>query len=149
MNEILTTVLVVVVTFIMIVGTYRLVVGYYPASKFIIEDPPIQHNGLDANQARVMFFYTTWCPYSKEAWEPWNSFKQKVKNNRSKYGGKQIIFEEINADADKGKTALYSVKEFPSFKAETIDKVYVLKAKPTVENFELFISAAAGEETSS
>jgi len=148
MNEVLTVVLVVVLTFIVIIGTYRLVAGYYPGSKFIIEDPPVQHNGLDADQARFMFFYTTWCPWSKKAWKPWKSFKQSMKNTPVTYGGKKIIFEEINAEADKGKTALYNVKEYPTFKLEITDKVFLLKGIPDPATFDAFLTGTLGQKAS-
>lgn len=146
MSDIIWTVLIVTLTFIVVIASYRFLVGRYPASKFIIEDPPVQHNGLEATQARFMFFYTTWCPWSKKAQEPWESFKQRVKNEKATYGGKTIIFEKINAEADKGKAALYNIKEYPTFKVETIDKVFVLKAIPDPLTFEAFLVGTLGEK---
>ena len=121
--------------------------GVYPASKFIIEDPPVEHNGLEEGQARFMFFYVTWCPWCKKAWKPWKKFKQMMKNNPATYGGKKIIFEEINCEADKGKTALYNVKAYPTFKLETVNKVFVLQAIPDPSTFEAFLTGTLGQKT--
>jgi hypothetical protein len=143
------TVIVVIITFIVVVVVYRIIAGYYPGSKFIIEDPPLQHNGLDTNQARFMFFHTTWCPWSHKAWKPWNSFKQQMKNNSVKYGGKTILFEEIDAEADKGKAALYNVREYPSFKLETTEKLYVLQGVPDPATFNVFLVGTLGVKSPS
>jgi len=147
MSEVYSTVIIVVITFIIIVGSYRLIAGYYPASKFIIEDPPVEHNGLDQDQARFMFFYTTWCPWSKKAWKPWRSFKQMMKNNPAKYGGKTIIFEEINAEADKGKAALYNITEYPTFKVEITTKLYRMLGVPDPATFDVFLKGTLGEKS--
>jgi len=141
--------LIVVLTFVIIIGAYRFFVGYYPASKFIIEDPPIQNNGLDADQARFMFFHVNWCPWSKKAWKPWKSFKQQLTNTKVTYGGKKILFEEINAESDKGRAALYNVHEYPTFKLETTNKLFLLKAIPDPATFELFLTEALGVKSSS
>jgi thiol-disulfide isomerase/thioredoxin len=149
MSETIWTVLVVSLTFFLVIAAYRFFVGYYPASKFIVEDPPVQHNGLDGDQAKFMFFYTTWCPWSKKAWKPWKAFKQMLKNKPIKYGGKTVIFEEINVEADKGKAALYNVHEYPTFKLETVDKVYVLQAIPDPSTFEVFLTGTLGVKSAS
>jgi thiol-disulfide isomerase/thioredoxin len=141
-------VIIVVLTFVIIIAAYRFFVGYYPGSKFIIEDPPLEKNGLDADQARFMFFYTTWCPWSTKARAPWNSFKQLLTNNPAKYGGKTIIFEEINAESDKGKAALYNVKEYPTFKLETNDKLFRFIAIPDPATFEAFLTSSLGQKAS-
>jgi thiol-disulfide isomerase/thioredoxin len=109
----------------------------------------MEHNGLDEDQARFMFFYTTWCPWSVKAQKSWNSFKQMLKNNPTKYGGKTIVFEEINAESDKGKAALYNVKQYPTFKLETTKKVFVLQAVPDPATFDVFLSGTLGKKTSS
>ena len=148
MNEYLVTVGIVVVTFVVIIMIYRLTAGFYPGSKFILEDPPIAHNGLDADKARFILFFTTWCPWSVKARKAWDIFKQEMKNKPAKYGGKTIIFEEVDCESDKGKAALYKVKEYPTIKLETTDKMYVLKAIPAVQTFEEFLSVL-GEKASS
>jgi hypothetical protein len=59
---------------------------------------------------------------------------------------KKFIFEEINAEADKGKSALYQIKAYPTFKLETSDKVYEMLGPPTVESFRAFLESALGSE---
>lgn len=142
----LAVVLAVVVVFVLF---FRREKGFYPGSKLIIEDPPMAHNGLEAGQARFMFFYTTWCPWCKKAQAPWRSFKQQVKNGDFLYGDYKVQFEEINGEADKGKNALYKVNAYPTFKVETIDKVITFKGVPDPLTFDAFLIAALGPKTSS
>jgi len=135
--------LVVVALFI---GIYYAVTGIPPGAKLIEQRPPLSTTNLDDNQAKFMFFYTTWCPHCKKAQQPVASFKEMVKNRRYRYGNKEIIFEEINAEADKGKSALYQIKAYPTFKLETSDKVYEMLGPPSVEAFRAFLESALGSE---
>jgi len=134
---------------------FNLVYGYFiregftlPGSKIIIEKPPLDDSGLDPNQARFMFFYTTWCPWCTKAQTPWSSFKQMLKTHNYTYGGKQILIEEINAESDKGKAALYKISGYPSFKLETENKVMEMKGNPSTGAFRAFLISALGEEKS-
>lgn len=138
--------LVVVITAIVI---YYYTKGVVPgASTYIESAPPTSSSGIDSTTAKFMMFYTTWCPHSKSAQGPWASFKQKMKNTPFKYGGRSIMFEEINAEADQGKAALYNISAYPTFKLETDSKVYEMIGKPEVSNFRAFLISALGKETS-
>jgi thiol-disulfide isomerase/thioredoxin len=129
-------------------GGYSYINKVLPGSKIVIDKPPLDDSGLDPNQARFMFFYTTWCPWCIKARTPWNSFKQLLKNNKYTYGGKEILIEEVNAESDKGKAALYRITGYPTFKLETENKVMEMKGKPSVAVFRAFLISALGEEKS-
>jgi len=146
MRETVFTVLMVVLTFGIFVILWRLVMGYYPGSKVIISDPPIAHNGLDPKQAKFMFFYTRWCPYSHQTQAPWRSFKQQMKNVPVVYGGKEILFEEIDAESDKGKAALYRITEYPSFRLETSDKLFSMSGAGNPVAFDTFLESSLGQK---
>ena len=75
--------------------------------------------------------------------------KQFVKNSGYMYGGKKVTFEEINAETDKGKAALYDIKGYPTFKVQTSDKLYEMVGKPNVTNFREFLKKALGDEKTS
>lgn len=124
---------------------YYLFNGLYPGSRLVLELPPLD-NGLDGNQAKFMFFYASWCPWCKKADDKWRSFKQLVNNQGLTYGGHHISFEEINAEIDKSKSALYGVKAYPTFKVETKDKMYEMKGTPSVITFREFLKKALGDE---
>jgi thiol-disulfide isomerase/thioredoxin len=127
---------------------YYLVWGIVPgASVMSVTEPPIQANGLDDKQAKFMFFYTTWCPWSKKAQQPWASLKEVHKNTPKTYGGTTVVFEEVNAENEKGKAALYGIKGYPTFKLETKDKVYEMLGKPSVASFRAFLITVLGKES--
>lgn len=128
---------------------YYLVWGIMPgASVMSVTEPPMTNNGLEENQAKFMFFYTTWCPWSKKAQQPWASLKEVHKNTPKKYGTTTVVFEEVNAENETGKAALYGIKGYPTFKLETKDKVYEMLGKPSVAAFRAFLITVLGKESS-
>jgi thiol-disulfide isomerase/thioredoxin len=148
MNEYLQIFLIVLATCLIIAFGWKYWKGYYPGSSFVVEDPPITKNGLETGQATFMFFYTSWCPWSHKAWPKWSSFKQKMKNNPQKYGGHEIIFEEIDCDSNP-KASLYKVTSYPSFKLITSEKTFVMQGIPDPLTFDVFLQGTLGEKTSS
>jgi thiol-disulfide isomerase/thioredoxin len=130
------------------IGIYYWYTGTPPGARLIEQEPPME-SGLDENQANFMFFYASWCPHCKVAQQPWHSLKQFIKNAGYKYGGKTVTFEEVNAETDKGKSALYSITAYPTFKLQTSDKLFEMVGKPTVENFREFLKKALGDEKAS
>lgn len=144
MSELLISLLVVLIMTTAFVFIYKWRSGIYPGSKVIVTDPPIEHSGLEPTQAKFMFFYTSWCPHCKTAHAPWNSFKQQLKNNNATYGGHKVIFEDINAEVDVGKSALYKINSYPTFKVETTKKVTEMKGVPDPLIFDQFLINALG-----
>jgi hypothetical protein len=144
MNDILFSLVVVLCFFSVVVFIYKFTTGTYPASKLIITPPPIQHSGLDPQQAKFMFFFTTWCPHCKHADAPWKTFQQQLKNRPATYGGYDILFEDINAEANHGKTALYKIDAYPTFKIETAKRVVEMKGVPDALTFDAFLTTALG-----
>lgn len=139
--------LVVVAAFI---GIYYATTGILPGATLIEQELPTgASGGLNAGEANLMFFYTTWCPYCHKAQDAWRSLEQLVKNNRYRYGGNIVTFEQINAESNKGKAALYNIKAYPTFKIETPTKLYEMVGAPTVSNFRTFLTKALGSEKSS
>jgi hypothetical protein len=130
------------------IAIYYMAWGVMPgASVMSVTEPPMSTNGLDPNQAKFMFFYTTWCPWSKKAQQPWSSLKEIHKNTPKKYGTTTVLFEEVNAENEKGKSALYGIKAYPTFKLETKDKVYEMYGKPSVAAFRAFLITVLGQES--
>jgi thiol-disulfide isomerase/thioredoxin len=108
--------------------------------------PPLTQNGIDPGQAKFMFFYTPWCPHCKTAQPVWASLKETLKNTPSTFGGHTVIFEEINCDSDKGKSALYKIEGYPTFKLETDSKLYDFKGRPSVAGLENFLTQVLGQK---
>jgi thiol-disulfide isomerase/thioredoxin len=130
-----------------LVGIYWAIRGYPPGvSMYQASVPPVSNNGLDPNQAKFMFFYTPWCPHCKTAKPIWASFKETLKNTPSTFGGHTIAFEEINCDSDKGKSALYKIEGYPTFKVENKTSVFEFKGKPTVKGLNDFLVKVLGAQ---
>jgi len=122
------------------------VTGQPLGSKIIQSNPPVA-GATEPNTAKFMFFYTSWCPHSVTASKTWKSFKQMMQNSPKKYGGMNIQFEDINAESNVGKTALYNVKEYPTFKLETSRTVYEMVGNPhDVSVFRNFLIKSLGRE---
>ena len=143
-TEIIVALLVVAISIV----AYRYIVGIWPGSRVIVEDPPENVPKVSEKNANFMFFYADWCPYSQKAMEHWKSFKQIMTNSPKTYGGKTITFEEINGDVEKGRIALYQVKEYPTFKLQTSNKTYIMLGKPSPASFKAFLIGALGKESS-
>lgn len=146
MSNILIAFIIALVVVSASIGIYYAITGKPPAAKVIEQDVPMQSDSLEPNQGKFMFFYTTWCPHCHKAQQPWASFKEMLKNTHYTYGGKEIIFEDINAESDKGKAALYKINAYPTFKLETTDKVFEMQGRPSVESFRQFLTNALGSE---
>lgn len=140
-------IVVLLVVGISIVG-YRYLTGIWPGSRVIVQDPPEDVPQVSEKNANFMIFYTEWCPYSQKAMEEWKSLKQMMKNSPKTYGGKTITFEEIDADASKGRAAIYQVKEYPTFKLQTKEKLYTMLGKFTPASFRAFLVGSLGKESS-
>ena len=146
--KMITELIVSIFIVVLCIGGYYWWTGTPPGARLIEQEPPAD-NGLDDNQANFMFFYATWCPHCKHAQQPWRSLKQFIKNAGYKYGGKTVSFEEVNAETDKGKTALYGINAYPTFKLQTSNKLFEMVGRPTVQNFREFLKKALGDEKAS
>lgn len=140
-----------VVSIIAVLGfifIYYMIKGIPPGARLVEQTPPVD-SGLDDSQANFMFFYATWCPHCRTAKDPWHSFKQLVKNQGLTYGGKTVTFEEVNAEIDNGKAAVYNIQAYPTFKVQTKDKLYEMVGAPNTVNFREFLKKALGSEKGS
>lgn len=93
------------------------------------------------NEVEVLFFYTTWCPYSTKAIKEWKAFKEEYKkeNVKSKY---TLAFTEVNGDDPNNEELLdkYKIKGYPTIKLKKDpDNVIELNAKISVESLKQFV----------
>lgn len=127
--------------------TYYVIKGIPPGAATYIEEPSID-NSYNPDEAKFIFFYTDWCAWSQKAQTSWSSFRQTLKNNPRKFGGKTIAFEEVNCDLDSNKAARYKINAYPTFKVETKGKLFTMQGEPNVENFRKFLIMTLGKESS-
>jgi thiol-disulfide isomerase/thioredoxin len=141
----LSEILIALALALLVVGIYSAIRGYPPGVS-TYQMPPLTPNGMDPGQAKFMFFYTPWCPHCKTAQPVWASLKETLKNTPSTFGGHTVLFEEINCDSDKGKSALYKIEGYPTFKLETDSKLYDFKGRPSVAGLEAFLTQVLGQK---
>ncbi len=144
---ILTAFVIALIVVSLSIGIYYSVTGIWPGGRTILENPAAGVSGLSENEAKFMFFSTEWCPYSQRAKDPWMSFKQELLNTSKTYGGKTIIFEEIDCDAQKGKAAMFGVREYPTFKLQTKTQVFKMCGNPSTTAFKDFLKSSLGNES--
>jgi len=88
----------------------------------------------------LMFFHTTWCPYSKKSMVEWNKFKSEW--NRKKIDGYDIIFQEIDCDINEAVANKYNVEKYPTIKLLKDDSIIDFDAKPTVHTLTQFLNSS-------
>ena len=62
------------------------------------------------------------------------------------YGNMTLEFEDVNAEGQTTKTALYGIQHYPTFKIQTKDSVYEFVGLPTVNNFRQALISTFGQE---
>jgi thiol-disulfide isomerase/thioredoxin len=87
--------------------------------------------------ARVMFFYTTWCPYCKTSRSEWDKFALEWNGNQK--SGYKVVTSEIDCDMHEGTADQYSVQGYPSIKMVLGDRVIDYDAKPDVATLNQFL----------
>ena len=70
------------------------------------------------NTARLYFFYTTWCGYSKKAMPEWEKVKADLKTS-AVFGKTTVEPVDIDAEKDAKTASLYEVAGYPTIKLET------------------------------
>jgi thiol-disulfide isomerase/thioredoxin len=141
----LTELIISFVVVVLFIGVYYAIRGFPPGARIVIKKP-VMGDQLSKDQAKFMFFYTSWCPHCKKAQQPWYSFKELLKNRDYTFGGKEVVFEEINCEADRGKAALYQIAAYPTFKLETSEDLFEMEGPPNADTFRAFLKKSLGPE---
>jgi thiol-disulfide isomerase/thioredoxin len=98
------------------------------------------NNTQEEKTCELMFFHTTWCPYSKKSMIEWNKFKSEW--NRKKIDGYDIIFQEIDCDINEAVANKYNVEKYPTIKLLKDDSIIDFDAKPTVHTLTQFLNSS-------
>jgi len=88
----------------------------------------------------MLFFYTTWCPYSKKSMVEWHKFKSEW--NRRKIHGYEILFQEIDCDINESMAAKYNVEKYPTIKLIKDNLIIDFDAKPTISTLTQFLNSS-------
>ena len=87
--------------------------------------------------ATIFFFYTDWCPLSKQARPEFDAFKE---NTEGSVEGVTLIFREINCDDDTATADKYKITGYPTIKLVYRDKIYEYDAKPDRDILNTFLT---------
>jgi thiol-disulfide isomerase/thioredoxin len=98
-------------------------------------------------QARFLFFYAPWCPWSKKAKPQWDLFEDDMKRFPATFGGEVVKLELIDGDTDPEAVKKYHISAYPTFKLVLPDGTdYEMSGHPSPDAFRGFLSKYLGKE---
>ena len=97
------------------------------------------------DQARLYFFYTTWCGYSKKAMPEWEKLKADLRTSPV-FGKTTVEAVGIDAEEDPKTASLYEVAGYPTIKLETSSGIYDFDRAVTYDNVMEFLRTTLGKE---
>jgi len=100
---------------------------------------------VKADTARLYFFYTTWCGYSKKAMPEWEKVKADL-NTSPVFGKTTVEAIDVDAEKDPKTSSLYEVAGYPSIKLETSSGLYDFDRSVTRDNVMEFLRNTLGKE---
>jgi thiol-disulfide isomerase/thioredoxin len=100
------------------------------------------------NEARLTFFYTEWCGFSKKAMPEWAKLEQKLGGDGT-FGKTHLNLVKIDADKDQKTASLYGINAYPSIVLETPEGSYDFDKRVTAENLLVFLRSHLGQERES
>ena len=94
------------------------------------------------NEARLYFFYTNWCGWSKKAMPEW----EKLETSSGYFGKTHVKFVRVDAEADQATASLYEVDAYPTVLLETSDGIIPYKKQVTAKGLKDFLAGQFGKE---
>ena len=98
---------------------------------------------VEANKARLYFFYTNWCGFSQKAMPEWEKLN---KSAPSYYGTTRVEFVPVDCERDKATCSFYGVDAYPTVMLETPEGIHSFGQRVTQLNLKTFLSQTLGEE---
>lgn len=99
------------------------------------------NNKKNNKDVLIIFFYTEWCPYCKQALPEINKFEKYINglNDENDY---VITLSKIDCDKNSTIADKYKVEGYPTIKLIYKGKVYNYDAKPNYENLKQFLESS-------
>ena len=97
---------------------------------------------LPKNEARIYFFFTDWCGFSKKAMPEWETLEQGPKQ----FGSTDVSFIRVNAEKERETADLYEVNAYPTVKLETSTALYTYTGRPTAAALTDYLRQTFGKE---
>ena len=99
------------------------------------------------DEARLYFFYTNWCGWSKKTMPEWETLEQKLQETPY-FGNTKITPVRVDAETDRKTAMLYEVEGYPTIILETSDRIYDYTGKRTSDELVNFLRETFGKESS-
>lgn len=99
------------------------------------------------DEARLYFFYTNWCGWSKKTMPEWEALEKQLQDTPY-FGNTKITPVRVDAETDRKTAILYEVEGYPTIMLETSDRMYDYTGKRTSSDLMNFLRETFGKETS-
>ena len=96
------------------------------------------------NTARLYFFYTDWCGFSKKAQPEWDSL-----DLPATFGSTKVEGVKVDCEKEKAQCSTYGIEGYPTVKLETSGGIQDYKGKMTKEALLEFLRSSLGKEPAS
>jgi hypothetical protein len=103
---------------------------------------------VPANEARIYFFYTNWCGFSKKAMPAWEALEKSLES-QSYYGKTHVTPIQVDCEKDKTKCTLYGINSYPTVMIETAEGIHDFNQRPTLASLKEFLRSTLGKESKS
>jgi thiol-disulfide isomerase/thioredoxin len=94
------------------------------------------------NEARLYFFYTNWCGWSKKAMPEW----EKIEKSSGYFGKTHVSFVRVDAEEDQATATMYDVDAYPTVLLETREGIVPYKKQVTAKGLQEFLAGQLGKE---
>lgn len=103
---------------------------------------------IKPNEARLYFFFTNWCGFSKKAMPEWEKLEKKLQES-STFGKTHVTAVRVDCEQDKTTCDLYDIQGYPTIKLETQEGISEFKQAVKYEKLLHFLRQTLGKELSS
>jgi len=139
------TLLLIIILAIIISGVFYFVYNNYIKNSIIknhsLNKEFISRDKNTSNDVLIMFFYTEWCPYCKQALPEIKKFENHIASQNAK---NDYVITLTKIDCDKNSTIAdkYKVEGYPTIKLIYKNEVYNYDAKPNNANLIKFLETS-------
>jgi thiol-disulfide isomerase/thioredoxin len=100
----------------------------------------------DLKNPRFLFFYASWCPWSKKAKKHWDALRAEMERYPVTFGGQQVTLEDIDGDIHRDMVREFKIREYPTFKLVSKKDEVTMEGYPSIESFREFLVKNLGRE---
>jgi thiol-disulfide isomerase/thioredoxin len=139
------TLLLIIILAIIFSGVFYFVYNNYIKNSIIknhsLNKEFISRDKNTTNDVLIMFFYTEWCPYCKQALPEIKKFENHIASQNAK---NDYVITLTKIDCDKNSTIAdkYKVEGYPTIKLIYKNEVYNYDAKPNNANLIKFLETS-------